>query len=158
MKIIESDLQNQKEQEAFIDLLNNYIKDGMGGGMPFETQIVKDKLLNDIKNFPTKKIFFAIIDEKFVGMAVTFVGYSTFNAKPLINIHDIIVLKEFRNKGIGKNLITAIFQKAKSLNCCKITLEVRSDNESAQHLYKKIGFTESNPPMKFLHTMLLPEN
>ena len=81
-------------------------------------------------------------------------GYSTFNAKPLINIHDIIVKKEYRNMGVAKKILEKIVEYGKDTGCCKITLEVRIDNEIANHLYKNSGFIQSDPPMKFLHKKL----
>ena len=41
---------------------------------------------------------FTFIDKP-VGLATTFEGFSTFAAKPLINIHDIAVLPDYRGRG-----------------------------------------------------------
>lgn len=52
----------------------------------------------------------------------------------------ITILKSHWNKGIGKKLIQAQIDYAKSNDITKINLEVRVDNEAAVHLYKKMGF------------------
>ena len=37
-------------------------------------------------------------------------------------------------------LLERIEAKARELNCCRITLEVREDNRVARGLYRKVGF------------------
>ncbi|HOV15487.1 MAG TPA: GNAT family N-acetyltransferase [Spirochaetota bacterium] len=152
--IIKSKLKTDSEREAFINLLNEYIEDKMGGGNPYNEKDRISKIIKDIMYFPTALIFFAADEVNYLGMAVTFLGYSTFNAKPLINIHDLIISKKYRNLGVGKKILENIIEYGKEAECCKITLEVRIDNEIANHLYKKMGFIESNPPMRFLHKSL----
>src|ERR1700675_4019655 len=75
-----------------------------------------------------------------VGFSICFLGFSTFNARPLINIHDIFVDSSVRGMGIGAMLLERIEVKARELNCCRITLEVREDNRVARGLYRKVGF------------------
>ncbi len=43
-------------------------------------------------------------------------------------------------KGIGTALLEAAFEYAESKGVTKLNLEVRTDNERAFHLYKKMGF------------------
>lgn len=52
----------------------------------------------------------------------------------------ISVLKEYWNKGIGSQLLCEILKFAKENRFEVIDLQVRSDNQSAIHLYKKFGF------------------
>ena len=82
-------------------------------------------------------------------MAVCFRGFSTFNAAPLINIHDLIVIQEFRGKGLGRQLLEEVENISREEHCCKITLEVRSDNHVAQALYRAEGFSRGEKPMEF---------
>jgi len=37
-------------------------------------------------------------------------------------------------------LLQRIEARARDLNCCRITLEVREDNRVARGLYRKVGF------------------
>ena len=67
-------------------------------------------------------------------------GFSTFYARPLLNIHDLAVHRDYRGQGVGRALIAAIEEKARKLNCCKLTLEVRQDNDIAWGLYRNVGF------------------
>ncbi|QRG69135.1 GNAT family N-acetyltransferase [Brevibacillus choshinensis] len=55
----------------------------------------------------------------------------------------VSVLKDFWGYGIGRALIESLLGWAKdSAVVRKINLRVRSDNASAIHLYKKLGFKE----------------
>jgi ribosomal protein S18 acetylase RimI-like enzyme len=150
LKIFEGNLNDKTHRINFIRLLNEYILDKMGGGKTFKGR-KSEELANDLTDFPTFRLVFATIDEDYIGMAVYFFGYSTFNAKRLINIHDIIVSEKFRNMGIGRSMLEFIIEMAKKYDCCKITLEVRTDNENAKHLYSDLGFIESTPVMLFWH-------
>ena len=75
-----------------------------------------------------------------VGLAICFPGFSTFHAQPLLNVHDLTVCTSHRGRGIGTALLGALEQEALSRGCCRLTLEVRSDNQAARGLYRKRGF------------------
>ena len=55
-------------------------------------------------------------------------------------ITNVAVLGKHRKKGIGRNLLRAAVNGAKSRGCEFITLEVRESNESAISLYESEGF------------------
>jgi len=75
-----------------------------------------------------------------VGAAICFIGFSTFAAKLLINIHDFVVLPASRGKGVGRRLLDAVEGKARELGCCKLTLEVMDNNHHALRMYQAAGF------------------
>ncbi|QDS32663.1 GNAT family N-acetyltransferase [Brevibacillus brevis] len=55
----------------------------------------------------------------------------------------ISVLKEFWGSGVGRLLLESLLEWAKRSKVIrKINLKVRSDNDSAIRLYKKLGFKE----------------
>ena len=78
-----------------------------------------------------------------MGVAVCFVGFSTFKARPLVNIHDLGVLAAHRGRGIGTRLMAAVEAKARALGCCKLTLEVFEHNRRARQVYAKLGFAQA---------------
>jgi len=88
--------------------------------------------------------------KKPVGLAVCFIGFSTFSVKKIINVYDLIVLPEYRGRGVAGQLLGAIEDKAREIDCCKLTLEVRVDNKKGMRLYKKHGFNSGEHPMHFL--------
>jgi ribosomal protein S18 acetylase RimI-like enzyme len=140
--IIEADLQNTLHQEAIVFLLNEYAKDlqGYKRSLP---EAVLNELIPGMMKIPAAIVFLARVDEQFAGMAICFIGFSTFYARPVINIHDFTVLNQFRRQGIGKKLVAAVEQKAMQLNCCKLTLEVQEKNIHALRLYEQCGFDRS---------------
>ncbi len=85
-------------------------------------------------------VFLAYHDDVPVGFSICFLGFSTFLARPLLNIHDIFVDLSVRGHRIGAMLLDRIEARARDLNCCRITLEVREDNRVARGLYRKVGF------------------
>jgi len=92
---------------------------------------------------------FAKVDNDYVGICTCFYAYSTFLAKPLLNIHDIYVSEAHRGIGVGKKLIQTIEEIALLKGCGKITLEVRKDNLNARDLYKSQGYKEAPHSMFF---------
>ncbi len=59
-----------------------------------------------------------------------------------IYVSRMIVKKEYRNKGIGSELLSFLIKKAKSMGYSEMTIGVDKDNFNALHLYNKFGFTE----------------
>lgn len=69
---------------------------------------------------------------------VGFAGISTcFDEATL---HNIVVKKSYRNKGIGGELLEALIELCEELHMKSFTLEVDVSNEPAIHLYEKFGF------------------
>ncbi|MFW5851415.1 MAG: GNAT family N-acetyltransferase [Bacteroidota bacterium] len=145
---VECDFNNAAHLDALVMLVNEYIQDDMGGGEIVEG-FQKLKLVDGLNNHPAKYIIFAIVENQAVGLAICFEMFSTFAQKPTINIHDLIVKKEFRNHGIGTGLLQQIAFFATEKKCSKITLEVREDNTIAHILYIQQGFKPCNPNMLF---------
>src|SRR6266481_3604738 len=139
IRIIEADLSLPAHQEGVLAMVDAYSRDAMGDGKPLDRD-VQTQLIPGLKRHPTTLIFLAFDGDQPVGVAVCFVGFSTFAAKPLINIHDFVVLPTSRGKGIGRRLLEAVEAKARELGCCKLTLEVMDNNDRALRAYEAAGF------------------
>ena len=137
--VIEAALDEPQHQEAILHLINAYARDPMGDGRDLPAA-VRDRLIPGLQQHPTSLVFLAFDDAIPVGVAVCFVGFSTFAARPLINIHDLAVMPDSRGRGIGRLLLERVEAKGRELGCCKLTLEVREDNHRAQRLYQRFGF------------------
>ncbi len=59
-----------------------------------------------------------------------------------VYVSRMIVKKEYRNRGIGSEILTFLIEKAKEMNYSEMTIGVDKNNENALHLYRKFGFTE----------------
>ena len=90
-----------------------------------------------------------------VGIAVCFVGFSTFRARRLLNLHDLAVVPEARGRGVGRRLLAAVEARARELSCCKLTLEVKEGNARARSLYASAGFGDFAPGREQTRTLFL---
>ena len=104
---MEADLNLSEHQEAVLAMVDAYSRDAMGNGKPLDPD-VRAGLIPGLRKHPTTLVFLAFTEERPVGAAVCFLGFSTFAAKPLINIHDFVVLSDLRGKGVGRQLLEAI--------------------------------------------------
>ena len=55
---------------------------------------------------------------------------------------NVAVTADFRRRGIGEQLVTALVEELKAIDSHCLTLEVRASNTSAQAMYEKLGFVE----------------
>ncbi|MCJ2179853.1 GNAT family N-acetyltransferase [Novosphingobium album (ex Hu et al. 2023)] len=134
-----ADFGEASDAGAMVALLDAYARDPMGGGTPLDPA-VRERLAAALKAFPGAFTLLAFDGEDAVGLANCFTGFSTFAARPLINIHDIAVKPGARGKGIGRALMQAVEQEARARGACKITLEVLGGNERAKALYAALGY------------------
>lgn len=142
MQIVRADLELVEHQAAVRALTAAYALDPMGNGAPLDDHVLS-RLIAGLQSTPTTLIFLAFAGEQAVGIATCFRGYSTFLAKPLINIHDLAVLAEFRGRGIGKQLLEAVVEHARATDCGRVTLEVQQNNSRARHVYERCGFAHA---------------
>lgn len=140
--IVLADLDAPAHQSAILALLDMYSRDAMGDGKPF-SDYTREHLIAGLKATPTTVVFLAFAKDIPVGIAVCFRGFSTFAAKPLINIHDFAVLPEWRGQGIGNQILKAVENHAMATGCCKLTLEVQEKNNTAQAVYHAFGFNQA---------------
>ena len=59
-----------------------------------------------------------------------------------VYVSRMIVKREYRNRGIGSEILAFLVEKAKEMGYSEMTVGVDKDNFNAVHLYKKYGFTE----------------
>ena len=140
MHIIRVDYNNPQHAKDLILLLDHYANDPMGGSQPLSTW-VKQNLVEKLSRRHDAISLLGYIDNQPVALLNAFEGFSTFKCKPLINIHDVVVLSEFRGKRLAEQLFSELEMIARERGCCKLTLEVLSANTSAKQLYQRLGFT-----------------
>ena len=141
-RVIQANLEDISHQQVVLEMVRAFAQDTMadGKGLPSETE---ERLIEGLRKHPAKLIFIAFDGNQAVGISICFLGFSTFLAKPLINIHDVYVKREHRRKGIGKMLLQAVEERAIELGCGKLTLEVEENNHKALALYHSFGFDKA---------------
>ena len=157
IKVIEADLGDPLHAEAVITILDSYAKEPVGGGKPLSDE-VRARLIPELQQLDKLMILLAIQEGTPIGVAVCFIGFSTFAARPLVNVHDLAVLPEFRGMGAGQLLLESLHERAEKLGCCKITLEVREDNSGAHALYKRLGYNDYKPSDRPVTTFFLEKH
>ncbi|NQZ89811.1 MAG: GNAT family N-acetyltransferase [Colwellia sp.] len=148
IEVLRVDYLNAQHAEDIGYLLNNYAEDPMGGGAPLSCH-VKNNLAKELSKLPHALSVISYVNDKPAGLINCFEAFSTFKCQPLINIHDIVVINEFRGLGISQLMLSKVEEIAKEKGCCKITLEVLEGNEVARNSYLKFGFDgyELDPEM-----------
>lgn len=139
--IIQADYANPLHQQAIVALINSYASEPTGGGKPI-SDFVKNNLVNELAKRPYAFSVLAFDGPMAVGVTNCFEAFSTFNCKPLVNIHDVAVREAYRGKGISQLMLKKVEDIARDKGCCKLTLEVLSQNEPARRAYLKFGFSD----------------
>ncbi|WP_228276472.1 N-acetyltransferase [Dechloromonas sp. H13] len=139
LRVVAVDLENEAISRTWLTLLDHYARDPMGGGAGL-SDYARRHLVDELKSLPTFHGALAFAGDEAVGLINCFAGFSTFAARPLLNIHDIVTRAERRGQGVGQVLLGWAEQRARALGCCKLTLEVLSNNTRALAAYERAGF------------------
>ena len=154
VRVVEADYADPTHRDGIVHIIDSYASEPIGGGTSLAPE-VRERLPDALRDHPTARVLLAIdSDGRPVGVAACFLGLSTFQARPLLNIHDLAVLPEWRGRGVGRALLEGVEALARSEGCGKLTLEVLEENERARGLYASFGFSDyapgSSTPTRFL--------
>ncbi|WP_028454099.1 GNAT family N-acetyltransferase [Chitinilyticum litopenaei] len=133
------DFRQPADAAAFVALLDHYASDAMGGGAGL-SDFAKANL---VPRLAVRDDFFAFIvwaGDGPVGLINLIEGFSTFAARPLLNVHDVVVHADWRGRGVVDALFAAAEALAAQRDCCKLTLEVLEGNPRAAAAYARCGF------------------
>ncbi len=138
--IIQADYYNEQHGKDLVMLLNAYALDPMGG----EEALADNVQQNLVATLAKRNDFMTLlcyVDGNPAGILNCIEGFSTFKCKPLLNIHDCGVLKQYRGLGLCQKLFIEAEKISRERGYCKLTLEVLEGNVVAQSAYKKLGFS-----------------
>ena len=138
-----ADLSNPADQKSIVRLVDAYARDPMGKVSPLDEEVA-ERLIPGLSAHPTTRIFLAERNGEQLGIAVCFIGFSTFAAQPLINIHDLFVLPEYRGQRVGRRLLETVEGFVKANEFWGMTLEVDQHNQRARKTYQAAGFLLEN--------------
>ena len=74
-----------------------------------------------------------------VAFSLFFHNFSTFLGRPGLYLEDLFVLPEYRGRGFGRALLTALARIAEHRGCGRLEWSVLDWNESAIGFYQKLG-------------------
>ncbi len=138
-RALQADLDNPQHAEAVVFLLDSYARDPMGGGEALPA-LTRENLVAALRVRSDALIVLAFDEQRPIGLVNCFEGFSTFRCQPLMNIHDVVVLPDYRGQGIAQLMLQLVEQLARERGCCKLTLEVLEGNRPAQQSYRRAGF------------------
>ncbi len=139
LDLVAANLDRREHAEAVVSLVNEYSLDPMGDGRPLPDS-VRARLVPGLRSHPTTLVLLAFEGGAACGAAICFRGFNTFAARPVVNVHDLIVAPASRGRGVARALMARVEQEARGLGCSALTLEVRGDNHRALRLYAQLGF------------------
>jgi ribosomal protein S18 acetylase RimI-like enzyme len=142
VEIVEADLGRAEHARDVVALTDAYARDAMGNGGPLPGEVLA-RLIPGLRSHPTTLVLLAYAGAEAVGIATCFRGFSTFHARPLLNVHDLAVVPAHRGRGVGRRLLEAVEARARALGCCKLTLEVLENNPRARRMYERAGFAQA---------------
>jgi glucosamine-phosphate N-acetyltransferase len=107
------------------------------------------QVFSKIKSDPNHVIFVAELEERIVGSTTLIIEPKFIHDGGLVgHIEDVVVSKDFQNKGIGEMLIQKALGHAKSSGCYKTILDC---SDEVKPFYEKIGFKKKSNAMRFDH-------
>ena len=81
-------------------------------------------------------------DGKEVGRVFLYIMYNFLHDEPFGFMEDLFVREEYRGGGFGKELVKALIDEAKKLDCYKIVFTCRSEKKQLHDWYRKLGFKD----------------
>lgn len=139
LQVVQADYANPEHARDLVQLLDAYARDPAGGGSPLGV-FVHDNLARELASRPQAFSVLAFEGNQAVGLVNCFEGFSTFACRPLVNVHDVVVLASHRGRGIAELMLALVEQIARARGACKLTLEVLQGNAGAARLYERAGF------------------
>ena len=139
LRVFQANYSDSLHAQAVVQLLDAYAQDPAGGGTPLSA-FAKENLVPELAKRPQAFSVLAFDGDVPVGLVNCIEGFSTFSCKPLVNVHDVVVLSSHRGLRVGEQMLALAEKIAVQRGACKLTLEVLSGNLSAIKLYGRIGF------------------
>ena len=133
------------------DLFNGFLEslDSLRKASDLDPKKAK-KTLKKIRSRPNHIIYVAVLGSKVIGSATIFIELKFIhNGGRVGHIEDVVVRKEFQDKGVGQKLVEALLAYAKKNGCYKTVLDCADE---VMPFYEKFGFKRYSNSMRFDHT------
>lgn len=137
--IVMADYRDPAHARAVVNLLDAYARDPAGGGEPLAPEVLAG-LPEALAARPQAFSVLAYAGEQPIGLVNCIEGFSTFACRPLVNVHDVVVLASHRGQRVAQRMLERVAAEARARGACKLTLEVLSGNPSALRAYEREGF------------------
>ncbi len=149
-----ADYADPTDAAALVALLDAYARDPAGGGTAIAPELLA-QLPAQLGKRPQAFSVLAFQGETAIGLVNCIEGFSTFACRPLVNVHDVVVLPAHRGQQVAQRMFALVEKEARARGACKLTLEVLSGNASALRSYEREGFTSFQLDPAFGHAIFL---
>ena len=139
LQVLRADYADPVHASALVALLDAYAQDPAGGGQAL-SEYAKTHLVRELAARPQAFSVLAFDASAPVGLVNCIEGFSTFQCRPLVNVHDVVVLPSYRGQRVAEQMLALAESVARERGACKLTLEVLQGNQSARRLYERVGF------------------
>jgi len=140
MRICLVDYRDPQEADALVRLLDAYACDPAGGGQPLDAEVKRQLPAALAARSHAFSVLAFDAQGEPVGLINCFEGFSTFACRPLVNVHDVVVLSKARGQGVAQRMLACVEAEALRRGACKLTLEVLSGNVPALNAYRRAGY------------------
>ena len=143
--ILQADYANPRHAQALVELLDAYARDPMGGSRGLSA-FARTHLVSALA---ARSQAFSVLafsgqedheSAEPIGLVNCIEGFSTFACQALVNVHDVVVLPDYRGQRVAEKMLALVVSLARARGACKLTLEVLQGNLGAIKLYERVGF------------------
>ena len=113
------------------------------GELPRDIIYTNPKLYNAIKNFGSKPDDYCLVaevNEKVIGAVWVSIAEEYGHIDNETPSFSISLYKDYRNHGIGSDLLRTMLNHFKKRGYKRVSLGVSKENKRAVHVYQKVGF------------------
>jgi len=143
MKYYDTSIENLKIRETSeedCNLILSFIKEiaeyeKLSDEVVATEEILKESIFNNNR----AEVVIVELEGKAIGYALYFYNFSTFNGKSGLYLEDLFIKKEFRGRGIGKEVFKFLVKKAKKEDCKRMEWSCLDWNEPSIKFYKSLG-------------------
>ena len=108
---------------------------------PHEVTATEESMKEDgFGKNPIFEMWVAEMDDSIVGLALTYMRYSTWKGK-MLYLEDIVVTESARGQKIGRSLFLEVCKKVQHENLNGLVWQVLDWNEPGLHFYRKFNAT-----------------
>lgn len=135
------DFATEADLPALADLLHELFMLERDFAPERETQRRGLRLVLD--NPASGRLFVLRVDGEVAGMANALITVSTALGAPVVLLEDVIVRREHRGCGLGRQLVEHVCDWARGQGMARVTLLADGDNAPALAFYERLGFDTS---------------
>ena len=127
---------NEKDCELILSLIKEIAEYEKMSNQVIATE---ETLLEYIFKNNRAEVVILELDKNPIGYALFFYNFSTFVGRSGLYLEDIFIKKEFRGRGIGKEVFKFLARKAREEGCKRMEWVCLDWNEPSINFYKSLG-------------------